>query len=205
VLELVRGRSGTVIGHMVATFTIVKGLPYSYNSDLQEVTPHLLRSFEITRSSTRIMAGAIGTLTVKKDEMRNKSAMGFTTATEIADTIVRATGLPFRTAHGIVGWLARHDGDGSMDNIDRASQEMIGKKVSEMGLTEKMVEEALDPWSNVERRSIIGGPALRAVERKINAGRKQMLLDAALISKVNDRLDESYNGLNNAVKAIMEG
>ncbi|HMK46609.1 MAG TPA: argininosuccinate lyase [Methanocella sp.] len=202
VLELVRGRSGTVIGHMVAAFTIVKGLPYSYNSDLQEITPHLLRSFEITRSSTRIMAGAIGTLTVKKDEMRHKSATGFTTATEIADTIVRATGLPFRTAHGIVGRLAREEGDRSLEAIDRASQEMIGKKVSEMGLTAKMVEEALDPWSNVERRGIVGGPALKTVQRKISSGRKQMLLDAALLSKINDRLEEAYEELDKAVKTI---
>lgn len=205
VLELVRGRSGTVIGHMVAAFTIVKGLPYSYNSDLQEVTPQLLRAFEITRSSIRIMTGAIQTITVKKEEMRRKSTMGFTTATEIADTIVRSTGLPFRTAHGIVGWLAREDGNPSLEDVDRASVEMIGKKVSEMGLTAQMVEEAKDPWSNVQRRSIPGGPALIAVEKKISTERKKILLDAAALSKLNDNLDEAYRDLDLAVISITEG
>ncbi|CAJ35739.1 argininosuccinate lyase [Methanocella arvoryzae] len=205
VLELVRGRSGTVIGHMMAAFTIVKGLPYSYNSDLQEVTPQLLRAFEITRSSVRIMAGAIQTITVKKEEMRRKSTMGFTTATEIADTIVRSTGLPFRTAHGIVGRLAREGGNPSLADVDRASVEMIGKKVSEMGLTEKMVEEAKDPWSNVERRSIVGGPALKTVEKKISTERKKMLLDAALLSKMNDSLEEAYRSLDREVRSMTEG
>lgn len=205
VLELVRGRSGTVIGHMVAAFTIVKGLPYSYNSDLQEVTPQLLRSFEITRSSVRIIAGALQTITVKKDEMRRKSTLGFTTATEIADTIVISTGLPFRTAHGIVGRLAREGGNPSLADIDRASLDMIGKKVSDLGLTEKMVEEAKDPWSNVERRSITGGPALKAVEKKISTERKKMLLDAAALSRLSDNLDGAYRELEQAIRGVTEG
>ncbi len=143
VLELVRGRSGTVIGHMVAAFTIVKGLPYSYNSDLQEVTPQLLRSFEITKSSVRIMTGAIQTITVKKDEMARKSTIGFTTATEIADTIVRATGLPFRTAHGIVGRacprqrrpVPRGRGRG-VDGNDRQEGQRYGADKADAGRSE---------------------------------------------------------------------
>jgi argininosuccinate lyase len=209
VLELVRGRSGTVIGHMVAAFTIVKGLPYSYNSDLQEVTPQLLRSFEITRSSVRIMAGALQTLTVKKDEMARKSTTGFTTATEIADTIVRATGLPFRTAHGIVGRLAssesslaRGDGSPSLKDVDKASMEMIGKKVSALGLTERMLAEAKDPAKNVERRNILGGPAKATVRRKITAEKKKLASDGEKLSVLREKVRKSYDGLAKAASDI---
>jgi argininosuccinate lyase len=202
VLELVRGRSGTVIGHMVAAFTIVKGLPYSYNSDLQEVTPQLLRAFEITRSSVRIMAGAVQTMTIKKDELARKSTTGFTTATEIADTIVRATGLPFRTAHGIVGRLARGSGNPSLKDVDSASMEMIGKKVSTMGLTAKMLAEAKDPATNVERRSILGGPAKTTVRKKIDAEKKKLSLDSERMASLGKSIDMAYAVLSKAADGI---
>jgi argininosuccinate lyase len=202
VLELIRGRSGTVIGHMVAAFTIVKGLPYSYNSDLQEVTPQLLRSFEISRSSVRIMAGAVSTLKINKKEMALKSASGFTTATEIADTIVRATGLPFRTAHGIVGRLARGDGDPSLADADEAAVAMIGKKLSEMGLTQKMLAEAKDPIKNVERRKILGGPAKAAVAKKLKAEKARLEADGKAAANLRENLGRASKELLKAVDGI---
>ncbi len=205
ILELIRGRSGTVIGHMVAAFTIVKGLPYSYNSDLQEVTPQLLRSFEISRSSVRIMTGAVGTLKINKEEMARKSAMGFTTATEIADTIVRATGLPFRTAHGIVGRLARGDGDPSLADVDRASMDMIGKKLSRMGLTEKALDEAKDPLKNVRRRSILGGPARSTVTKRIAAEKERLKADEKAASGLEKKLARAEGDLAKAVSDIIKG
>jgi argininosuccinate lyase len=200
VLELIRGRSGTVIGHMTAAFSIIKGLPYSYNTDLQEVTPQLLRSFDITRSSLRIMTGAVKTLKVNSAEMSKKSTMGFTTATEIADTIVRATGLPFRTAHGIVGRIARSGGNPSMKDMDKASVEMIGKKLSDMGLTEKMLLEAKDPMKNIEIRGIIGGPAKKAVASKIKKEKALIKDDEKRRSLLLQKLHVSNEKLNDAIK-----
>lgn len=203
ILELIRGRSGSVIGHMVAAFTIVKGLPYSYNSDLQEVTPQLLRSFEISRSSVRIMTGAVSTLKINKKEMARKSTMGFTTATEIADTIVRATGLPFRTAHGIVGRLARGDGDPTLKDVDEASMAMIGKKLSDMGLTGNMLDEAKDPMKNVERRSLLGGPAKAAIEGKITKEQDRIKADTKVLSGLQQKLEKADKELSEAVKNII--
>ena len=203
VLELARGRCGTVIGHMVAAFAIVKGLPYSYNSDLQEVTPQLLRSFEIARSSVRIVAGAVQTLTVNEEEMARKSTTGFTTATEIADTIVRATGLPFRTAHGIVGRLARGGGDPSLADVDRASVAMIGKRVSAMGLTAQMLADAKDPAKNVDRRNILGGPAQARVRRKIAAEKRKMNTDVALLVTLEEKIEMAHTDLVKAADEIV--
>ncbi|WP_174591707.1 argininosuccinate lyase [Methanocella conradii] len=203
ILELIRGRCGTVIGHMVSAFTIVKGLPYSYNSDLQEVTPQLLRSFEISRSSTRILAGAVSTLKVNRDEMARKSTMGFTTATEIADTIVRATGLPFRTAHGIVGRLARGGGDPSLEDVDEASMAMIGRKLSDMGLTEEMLKEAKDPMKNVERRKILGGPAKSAIRKKLAAENARLKADEKALAALREKLEEASGELSRIVDEIV--
>jgi argininosuccinate lyase len=205
ILELIRGRSGTVIGHMVSAFAIVKGLPYSYNSDLQEVTPQLLRSFEISRSSVRIMAGAVSTLKINDKEMARKSTMGFTTATEIADTIVRSTGLPFRTAHGIVGRLARGDGDPSLADVDEASANMIDKKLSKMGLTAKALEEAKDPVKNVQRRSVLGGPAKATVVKKIAAEKERLKADEKTASGLAKKLEKANGELSKAVEGIIKG
>lgn len=205
VLELVRGRSGSVIGNMVSAFTITKGLPYSYNTDLQEVTPHLLNAFKVSGSSIRILTGAISTLKIKKDEMARKSTMGFTTATEIADTIVRSTGLPFRTAHGIVGKLARGNGDPSLEDVDRASMDMIGKKLSAMGLTEKMLEEAKDPVRNVERRSILGGPGKVAIDKKVENEKSRLDADYRILSSLNQKIRKSNEMLSDAVEKIISG
>ncbi len=204
ILELIRGRTGTVIGHMVAAFTIVKGLPYSYNSDLQEVTPQLLRSFEISRSSVRILTGAVGTLKINKKEMARKSTMGFTTATEIADTIVRSTGLPFRTAHGIVGRLARGDGNPTLKDVDEASMDMIGKKLSTLGLTAKALEEAKDPMKNVERRKVLGGPAKATVTKKIAAEKERLKADEKAASGLEKQLEKAKGELRKAVAGIIK-
>ncbi len=137
------------------------------------------------------MAGAVSTLKVKKKEMARKSTMGFTTATEIADTIVRATGLPFRTAHGIVGRLARGDGNPTLKDVDEASMAMIGKKLSKLGLTNKMLDEAKDPLQNVERRKVLGGPAKEAVESKISLEKERLKADAKALSGMRQKLEKA--------------
>ena len=205
ILEIIRGRSGTVLGHMVAAFTTVKGLPYSYNNDLQEVTPQLMRSLDICSGSLRIMAGVIDTLKINKEEMARKSTSGFTTATEITDTIVRATGLPFRTAHGIVGRLARGNGDPTPQEADSASMDMIGKKLSDMGLTEKMLSEAKDPLMNVERRNVLGGPARAAVENAIAEEKARIESGRKALSALSGRQQQARKELADIAGHIISG
>ncbi|MFQ6063712.1 MAG: argininosuccinate lyase [Methanosarcinales archaeon] len=169
VAELIRGKTGTVFGNLMSILTICKALPYSYNRDLQEVTPHLYNAIKTTRQSVRMASYIVSTLKVNRNKMRDSLDEGFITATELADTIVRATHIPFRTAHNIVGILAR-----TMDNkkitleeIDKVSREVIGKPLSSKGLTLEEIEGALDLFENVKRRKIIGGPAPEEVSRMI--------------------------------------
>jgi argininosuccinate lyase len=135
--------------------------------------------------------------------MARKSTMGFSTATEIADTIVRATGLPFRTAHGIVGRLARGSGNPSLEDVDRASVEMIGKKVSAMGLTKQMLADAKDPAKNIERRKIIGGPAKATVRKKITTEQKKLATDDDRLASLQKQMQNSNDELTKAAKSIM--
>jgi argininosuccinate lyase len=102
--ELVRGRAARTIAALTAVLTILKGLPLAYQRDLQEDKPPLFGAVGIFEASLGVMAGMLDTLTVDQERMRAAAAEGFTTATSVADTLVRQD-VPFRAAHHIVGSL----------------------------------------------------------------------------------------------------
>ncbi len=124
--ELARGKTGSVMGSLMAALSICKGLPLSYNRDLQEVTPHLWRSLDWSRSTVRILDGCVASLKFNKDRMEKSSGAGFSTATELADSLVRITGMPFRTAHRIVGRIAASGGSPSWPSWMRYALEIGG-------------------------------------------------------------------------------
>ena len=193
--ELMRGKSGVAVGSLMTLLTICKGLPLSYNRDLQEATPNVWRSVETTRSAVRIMAGMIGTMKVNADVMAMQSTTGFTTATELADTMVRAAGIPFRTAHHIVGALARGDGNPSLAEVDEVAKAAIGETLSSRGLTEEMIKEALDPVLNINKRSITGGPSPDEVSRAISAREDDLEEERFAIGELNRMIENALSRL----------
>ena len=157
--ELARGKTGSVIGSLVSALVICKALPLSYNRDLQEVTPHLWRGMDWTRSTVRILDGCVSSLKFNLERMEHSSGAGFSTATELADSLVRITGMPFRTAHSIVGRVAALGRRPDMGGLDTIAQEIAGFRASERGFSAADLERALDPKSNVRLRANTGGPA----------------------------------------------
>lgn len=137
IAELMRAKSGTVHGALVSVLTICKALPYSYNRDLQEATPHLWRAADTVRSCVRMANGMIGTMNIRKEKMKKGVSMGFMTATELADTIVREAGVPFRTAHHIVGSIAKSGDIPTISKLDEISLKIINEKLSDKGLLKK--------------------------------------------------------------------
>lgn len=195
--ELMRGKSGTVVGSLMALLTICKGLPLSYNRDLQEATPHIIKSADVTIASVCMMSGIMETLTVHEEVMAAQSVAGFTTATELADTMVRDAGIPFRTAHQIVGTLSRNPAVPTLADINAVSIDVLGFPLSEKGLTEKAVTEALEPMSNVERRLVLGGPApiqmhddLAAKKKRLTALQKEVWSMDLVVQNALDALVE---------------
>jgi argininosuccinate lyase len=102
--ELVRGRSARVIGSLTGMLALLKGLPLAYQRDLQEDKPPLFESASTLEASLGVMAGMVSTLTVDRERMRAAAGEGYTTATAVADALVRR-GVAFRAAHHIVGTL----------------------------------------------------------------------------------------------------
>jgi argininosuccinate lyase len=102
--ELVRARAGRVIGELVGLLAVLKGLPLGYQRDLQEGTEPLFRAAATLEASLGVMRGILETLEIDREAMRRAAGEGHTTATAVADELVRC-GVPFRMAHAIVGGL----------------------------------------------------------------------------------------------------
>ena len=201
--ELMRGKSGTVVGALMSLITICKGLPLSYNRDLQEATPHIIKSAHVAGASVRMMAGMLSTLTVHEDVLKEQSVAGFTTATELADTMVRDAGIPFRTAHQIVGTLSRSDKMPTLKDIDAVSSEILGYKLSEKGLTEDAVSGALDPMSNVERRLVVGGPAPIQIRDDLSDKKRRLSIMQKEIWALDLKVEKSLENLTAEVKKLI--
>jgi len=102
ILELIRAKTGRVYANLVNLLTIMKGLPLSYNRDLQEDKPPLFDTIDTTKSCLKILIELLPKIRFNIDIMRQSASMGFTTATDLAEYLVKK-GIPFRNAHKITG------------------------------------------------------------------------------------------------------
>jgi len=102
VAELIRGKTGRLYGDLLAVLTLLKGLPMTYNRDLQEDKESLFDAVDTTKASLRIFTMMIAHIAFRREKMATGAEGGFSTATDIAEYLVRK-GTPFREAHGIVG------------------------------------------------------------------------------------------------------
>ena len=178
--ETVRGRAATQIGRLTAALAVFKDLPMGHNFDTYEANLVLDASVDELSESLHITGRVMETLGVKADRMEENLASAYITATELTDAMVRDAGVPFRTAHQIVGALVRRAieeglklSEVPLETIQEVSAEVAGRKLD---LTEEAVRQATDPRTNVERRKSTGGPAPVEVVRMIE-DRKLTLID----------------------------
>ena len=193
--ELARGKTASVLGSLMAVLSICKGLPLSYNRDLQEATPHLWRGMDWARSTVRILDGCVSSLKFNLERLEKSSGAGFSTATEIADSLVRITGMPFRTAHSIVGRIAASGERPSMAELDMIALEIAGFRASERGFSEADLERALDPKSNVALRSNTGGPAPAETARMIKDRWARIAVGEGRLAERRSRVDRAREEL----------
>lgn len=193
--ELARAKAGSVLGSLVAALAISKALPMSYNRDLQEVTPHLWRGMDWTRSTVRIIDGCVSALRFNTERLEESSGAGFSTATELADSLVRKTGMPFRTAHQIVGRIAASGRRPGMKELDSVALEIAGFKPSERDFGSEDLEKALDTRSNVAIRANTGGPAPSETGRMVAERLRQLSEREILVAERRDRVNRALEGL----------
>ena len=105
--ELIRGKTAVVYGAHTTLLSMMKGLPLTYNKDMQEDKVQFFTAIDTTLSCLRVMTEVVRTMTVNKENMRNAVEAGFLNATELADYLVQKN-VPFRDAHRIVGEVVLH-------------------------------------------------------------------------------------------------
>jgi argininosuccinate lyase len=157
--ELVRGRSGRVIGNLVALLTIMKGLPLTYNRDMQEDKEPLFDSVATLRDCLEVMTGAITSLRVDVERMGRAAQDPMLLATDLAEALV-GSGVPFREAHEAVGQVVGHC---VRENLDLRELSREDLREFHVGF-DASAGELLGLERSIEARLLPGGPARKNVE-----------------------------------------
>ncbi|VVE50809.1 argininosuccinate lyase [Pandoraea terrigena] len=167
--ELARGKTGRVNGHLIALLTLMKGQPLAYNKDNQEDKEPLFDTVDTVIDTLRIFADMVPGIKVREANMRNAALQGFSTATDLADYLVKK-GLPFRDAHEIVAHAVKICSDRDIDLADLSLAEL--QKFS--ALVGEDVFDYLTLEGSVASRNHIGGTAPAQVQRAIAAARAKL-------------------------------
>ncbi len=168
--ELVRAKTGRINGSLIALLTVMKGLPLAYSKDMQEDKEQVFDAAESLELALAAMTGMVRDLTVRTDRMKDAAGSGYSTATDLADWLVREAGLPFREAHHVTGRAV-------------AAAEARSCTLSELTLEElqainpvinKGVYSVLTVEASVASRKSYGGTAPVEVRRQIAAWRQKV-------------------------------
>lgn len=174
--ELIRGKSGRVVGDLMALLTTMKSLPLAYNKDLQEDKEGVMDACKTLHDCLVCMEGMISTMKINADAMRAQSKKGYLAATDVADYLAKK-GLPFRKAHEIVGHLVLLCDKRGCDLDDLTLEDF--KSASD--LFEADITGALDLESIVAARTTYGGTGNSVVAEQIELGAQKLASDEALL------------------------
>ena len=168
--ELVRGKTGRMIGDLTTLLIALKGLPLTYSKDMQEDKEPVFDAAETLHLGLVATAGMIGDMKVNAEAMRKAASAGFTTATDLADWLVQALGIAFRHAHEITGKAVRlaEEKNCELKDLPLAELQKIEPRITADLLTFVTVEQA------VTRRSSEGGTAPERVRAAVTAMRARI-------------------------------
>jgi argininosuccinate lyase len=169
--ELARGKTGRVNGHLIALLTLMKGQPLAYNKDNQEDKEPLFDTVDTLRDTLRIFVDLIAGIEVRAERMRQAAAEGYSTATDLADYLVRK-GLPFRDAHEAVARAVRLASD-----TGRMLHELSLSELQALSpVLESDAYESLTLEGSVQARSHVGGTAPERVRQAILQARNRLAI-----------------------------
>jgi argininosuccinate lyase len=167
--ELVRGKSGRVLGHLVALITLMKGQPLAYNKDNQEDKEGLFDTIDTVKGCLRAYADMVPAISVRRERMYEAARLGYATATDLADYVVRK-GLPFRDAHEVVGKAVRYAITQRKD-LSELSLEELRRFCDRI---EADVFAVLTLEGSVAARDHLGGTAPKQVRAAIERARNRL-------------------------------
>ena len=168
--ELVRAKIGRIVGATVGLFTVMKGLPLTYSKDMQEDKEQVFDAADNLMLALAAMEGMVGDMSGQPENLRAAAASGFSTATDLADWLVREAGMPFRDAHHVTGRLVGLAEEKGCDLPDLSLDDM--KAVSDQ-ITES-VFDVLTVEASVASRTSYGGTSPIRVREQIAAWTKRL-------------------------------
>ncbi|MBF0427834.1 MAG: argininosuccinate lyase [Magnetococcales bacterium] len=167
--ELVRGKSGRVTGHLMGLLTLMKGLPLAYNRDMQEDKEAIFDIVDTVRGCLKVFTGMLVEIRVYPEVMLAAAKVGYTTATDLADYLVRL-GIPFRQAHEISGRLVRVcvNTGRSLEQLTLAEMQAVDGRIG------SEVMAVLTVTASVNARKVVGGTAFTTVRTAIESARARL-------------------------------
>ncbi|MGZ3249130.1 MAG: argininosuccinate lyase [Croceibacterium sp.] len=171
--ELVRGHSGRVVGALMALMVTMKGLPLAYSKDMQDDKPPVFEAAGLLGLSLAAMTGMVAEADFHTERMRQAAELGYATATDLADWLVREAGLPFREAHHVTGAAVKlAEGKGvALDALSLAELQAIDSRIGEG------VFGALSVEASVAARKSHGGTAPEQVRKRVAEARRALGMD----------------------------
>lgn len=171
--ELVRGHSGRIVGCVTALMVTMKGLPLAYSKDMQDDKPPVFEAANLLGLSIAAMEGMVAQATFRTERMRQAAELGYATATDLADWLVRQANIPFREAHHITGAavkLAESKGI-ALEALSLDELTAIDTRIDER------VYSALSIEASVASRASHGGTAPAEVEKRVAQARRALGMD----------------------------
>lgn len=169
VAELARGKTGRVYGSLMTLLTVMKSLPLAYNKDMQEDKEAIFDAVDTVKMCLPVFSSMLATMKLRKANMYKAAQGGFTNATDIADYLVKK-GIPFRSAHEIIGKMVLYciDKNKAIDEMTLEEFKGFSDKIQEDVYTEISLEKC------VSGRSLPGGPAAATVLKAVQEGREYL-------------------------------
>ncbi|MER2507193.1 MAG: argininosuccinate lyase [Amaricoccus sp.] len=167
--ELIRAKVGRINGALVALLTVMKGLPLAYSKDMQEDKEQVFDAADSLMLALAAMTGMAADMAPNAERLRVAAASGFSTATDLADWLVRALGLPFREAHHVTGALVKRAEERGVDLPELSLAEM---RAAHPGITDE-VYAVLGVENSVASRRSFGGTAPAGVRERVAAWRAE--------------------------------
>jgi argininosuccinate lyase len=205
-LEHVRSLLSAAVGDANTVLTMLHNTPFGDVVDTEDdLQPYLWRALEAADGLYRLLAAVVGTMDVNRELLLERAGAGYSTVTELADTLVRERGLSFRTAHAVVAGvvkLAESEGLGaggiSPGLVDRAAESVVGEPLD---LSADQVARALDPVRFVEIRTLPGGPAPEEVKRALQERRTAHTRALSVHREKAERLRKRLQELETTAKS----
>jgi len=207
VLEVIRARMAQIIGDFVASATLLKALPTGYNLDFQEATPRLWSATETAQRCLKMLSNVILSLELHHNVML-RSDFSFLAATEIANSLVRDYGVPFRTAHRIVGITVKNlvkDGKSLRDLTPEMLAEVSGKILGSPVMIEKEeLTRIIDLSKCIESYNVRGAPSKKEAERMLKERWKFIANSKDWIRMKEEKLKTAEKALSKEAESLIE-